>query len=56
MPRKLETPAQKEAYKIYMKNYMKKKYLEDPDYKKKQIEKSQLRYKTIKNSKIEKQI
>lgn len=56
MPRKLETQEQKNAYKIYMKNYMKKKYLEDADYKKKQIEKSQARYKKIKDLKIEKQI
>ena len=56
MPRKLETLEQKNAYKIYMKNYMKKKYLADPDYKLQQLEKYRLRYKIIKDSKIEKQI
>jgi len=51
MPRKLETPEQKNAYKIYMKNYMKMKYLVNIEYKLKQIEKSRLRYKKIKDSK-----
>jgi hypothetical protein len=55
MPRKLETEEQKAAYKIYMKAYMKKKYLENPEFKIKQLEKSRQQYKKVKDSKKEKE-
>lgn len=43
MPLKTNTPEQREAYRIYMREYHKKKYKNDDEYKRKHIERVKAR-------------
>lgn len=52
MPRKTPTtPEEREAYRAYFRQYCKNRYLNDPIYKQKQIDKANLRNNKLRNRK-----
>jgi len=53
MPLKTNTPEQREAYRIYMREYHKKKYKNDEEYKRKHIDRVKARQAIKKAEKLQ---
>jgi hypothetical protein len=56
MPLKTNTPEQREAYRIYMREYHKKKYKNDEEYKRKHIDRVKARQAIKKAEKLQERI